>query len=104
MLEQIGSVVSTPYSLSWVPEDFLQQQGIAPWTDLPIWIPGDALMAVNINRAISAGLTFRRLSVTAEDTLEWDRTRPAEQRENRRFGMSREREAEVLAAWHNTPR
>lgn len=100
MLDQIGSVVDTPYELTWVPESFLQAQEVAPWSDLPTWIPGDPLMYVDISDALAAGLTFRPLSMTAFDTLAWDKTRPAEERANRRFGMSREREREVLDAWH----
>jgi 2'-hydroxyisoflavone reductase len=100
MLEQIGTVASTPFELTWVPEDFLESHGVAPWRDLPTWIPGDALMFVTYEKAVDAGLTFRPLSVTARDTLEWDKTRPAEERENRGFGWSREREREILQAWN----
>ena len=100
MLEQIGRVASNPHTLTWVSEEFLEEQGVRPWVDLPTWIPGDPLMFVDVRRAVAAGLTFRPLSVTARDTITWDATRPAEQRENRRFGMSREREREVLDAWH----
>ena len=100
MLEQIGNVVSSQFELTWVPEDFLETHGVAPWRDLPTWIPGDALMFVTYEKAVDAGLTFRPLSVTARDTLEWDKTRPAEERENRGFGWSREREREILQAWN----
>jgi 2'-hydroxyisoflavone reductase len=100
MLEQIGTVASNPHTLTWVTEDFLQEHGVAPWSDLPAWIPGDPLMFVDVRRAVSAGLTFRPLPVTARDTIEWDKTRPAAERENRRFGMSRARERELLDAWH----
>ena len=58
------------------------------------------LVALGWANAVAAGLTFRPLGVTARDTLEWDKARPAEERANRRFGMSREREREVLDAWH----
>jgi nucleoside-diphosphate-sugar epimerase len=101
MLDQIGSVASNPYELTWIPEPFLQEQGISPWSDLPAWIPGAPLMFVDVRDAVAAGLTFRPLSVTARDTLDWDKTRPAEERENRRVGMSREREREVLEAWRS---
>jgi 2'-hydroxyisoflavone reductase len=100
MLEQIGSVITTPYELTWVPEAFLQEQGVSPWSDLPAWIPGDPLMFVDVRSAVAAGLTYRPLSVTTRDLLEWDKARPAEARANRRFGMTREREREVLDAWH----
>lgn len=104
MLDQIGTVASNPFELTWVPEDFLQAQGVSPWSDLPAWIPGDALMFVTVQKSVDAGLSFRPLPVTARDTLEWDKTRPAEERANRRFGWSRAREREVLDAWHAAPR
>lgn len=102
MLDRIGSAIETPYELTWVPESFLEEQGVSPWSDLPAWIPGDPLMYVDVRDAVAAGLTFRPLSTTARDTLDWDKARPPEERANRRFGMSREREREVLAAWHAT--
>lgn len=100
MLDQIGSVVTEPYELTWVSESFLQSQEVSPWSDLPSWIPGDPLMFVDVGSAVAAGLTFRPLSTTAHDTIEWDMTRPAEDRGNTQFGMSREREREILDAWH----
>lgn len=100
MLAQISEVVRTPHELTWVPESFLEEQGVQPWTDLPAWSPGDPLFFVDVSDAVAAGLTFRPLGVTARDTLEWDRTRPPEARANRPFGMSRERQREVLEAWH----
>jgi 2'-hydroxyisoflavone reductase len=100
MLNQIGSVATRSYELTWVPEQLLEAEGVRPWSDLPAWIPGDPLMFVDVRDAVAAGLTFRPLPVTARDTLAWDRTRPAEARANRSFGMSRERERAVLDAWH----
>ena len=100
MLEQIGGVMESPHSLTWVSEDFLQKQDIAPWTDLPTWIPGDPLSYVNVNKATAAGLRHRSIATIARDTLAWDKTRSAEERQNRQSGMSRARESELLAAWH----
>ena len=100
MLDEIGTVVSRPYELTWVPEAFLEAQGLAPWSDLPAWIPGDPLMFVSFAEAMEAGLTHRSIAETTRATLAWDRERPAEERQNRRFGMSRAREREVLDAWH----
>jgi 2'-hydroxyisoflavone reductase len=102
MLEQIGTVAANPHELTWVTEEFLEEQGVAPWSDLPAWIPGDPLMFVDVRDAVASGLTFRSLAVTAKDTIDWDKARPAEKRENREFGMSRERERAVLDAWHAT--
>lgn len=102
MLEQISAVVETPHELTWVTESFLQAEGVSPWSDLPAWIPGDPLMFVDVRDAVAAGLTYRSIGQTTVDLLEWDLARPAEERENRNFGMSREREVELLAAWHES--
>ncbi|MEJ2205166.1 MAG: NAD-dependent epimerase/dehydratase family protein [Gemmatimonadota bacterium] len=100
MLYGIRAITSAAVRFTWVGEDFLEEREVRPWSDLPAWIPGDGLMFVDVGRALDAGLTFRPLAVTARDTLEWDASRPREQRDNRRAGMSRERERELLAAWH----
>jgi len=55
---------------------------------------------VNIDRALAKGITFRPFAQTALDTLEWHKTRPAEAQATMRAGLTPEREAEVLAAWH----
>ena len=100
MLYGIRAITSEPVKFTWVDEDFLEANEVAPWGDLPSWIPGDPLMFISIERALEAGLTFRPLARTCIDLLEWDETRPEEERTNRRAGMSREREQELLAAWH----
>jgi 2'-hydroxyisoflavone reductase len=102
MLEEIGTITPNAHELTWVPEDFLEARGVTPWSDLPAWVPGDALFFVTYRKAVDAGLRYRPLAETARDTLAWDETRPAEERENRRFGMSRARERELLDAWHAT--
>jgi 2'-hydroxyisoflavone reductase len=51
-------------------------------------------MAVPIDRARAAGLTFRPLARTVVDTLEWARTRPADH--TWKAGLSVEREAALL--------
>ena len=54
-------------------------------------------------KALAKGLTLRPLAVTAKDTLDWHKTRPAEEQaatlEGKINGLSMKREAEVLAAW-----
>jgi 2'-hydroxyisoflavone reductase len=100
MLERIREGVGTDPTLTWVPEDFLEAQGLQPWGDFPAWIPGDPLMFVDVSASVASGLTYRPLSVTAADTLAYERSRDPEEVAARPFGLTREREAEVLAAWH----
>lgn len=89
----------------WCDEAFVLAQGLEPWTDLPLWLPTQTTAeyrgfnSVSSTRAVQAGLTFRPLSVTIADTLEWIRrcaiSGPLQ------AGLVREREQEVLHKWAN---
>ncbi|HWS79917.1 MAG TPA: hypothetical protein VN178_02745, partial [Rubrobacter sp.] len=85
--------------LIWVSEDFVEEHGVEPFTELPLWVPrkNAALLDIDCGRAIEAGLTFRSLSETIEDVLEWDRARPVDTESA--AGLTPEREQELLRAW-----
>jgi len=87
-----------------VPTSFLEQQKVELGGELPIWSPATGEYGgfgqVSNARAIAAGLTFRPLATTVADLLAWFRSQPAERQAKLRAGMSREREAALLAAWH----
>jgi 2'-hydroxyisoflavone reductase len=99
-LETCMQVSGNDASLTWVDEEFLLAQGVAPWTELPMWLPGEEFEGyetVDASKAIAAGLTFRPLEETVRDTLAWNATRPPEA--ERRAGMDPMRESELLMAW-----
>lgn len=110
MLYGVKAITATKGRLTWVPWEFLREQGIRPWRHMTIWQPPYGATAGYQRRsaakAIAAGLTFRSLADTAKTTLDWHRTRPqAEQDATLRGainGLDMKREAEVLAAWHAT--
>ena len=83
----------------WVAEEFLEENGVEPFTELPLWVPREycAMLEVDCGRAISAGLTFRPASETVRDVLEWDSTRAQTELA---AGLKPERERELLLAWH----
>jgi 2'-hydroxyisoflavone reductase len=87
-------------TFTWVPEEFLLQQQVTPWMEMPLWVPeaSSGLGQVNVSKAVAAGLTFRPLAETARATLAWDRTR--EPVAERRAGMKPEKEQAILMAWH----
>jgi 2'-hydroxyisoflavone reductase len=97
MLYGIRAVTSTPVEFTWVPIPFLREQGVEPYSDMPIWIPADPLSAVGNDASIEAGLTFRPLAVTAADTLAWHEARD----QAIEFGIAAERERAVLDAWRS---
>jgi 2'-hydroxyisoflavone reductase len=85
--------------LIWVSEDFLEEHGVEPFTELPLWVPREdaALLDIDCSRAVEKGLAFRPLSETIEDVLEWDRARPVGTEPA--AGLTPEREQELLRAW-----
>ncbi len=111
----IRAVTAAEMKFTWVPADFLAENGVMPWTDLPIWWPprddyktpapfepgGKYFAQIDGRRAIAAGLTFRPLAETARDIIEeWKSRGEAWDAKPRQFGMSSTKEAEALAAWH----
>jgi 2'-hydroxyisoflavone reductase len=100
LLEECEAVGGAGAEPVWVPEDLLQEKGVEPFTELPLWVPREyaAMLAVDCSKAIAAGLTFRPLSETIEDVLDWDRARPVGTEPA--AGLSPEREQELLRAWH----
>jgi len=107
MLDGIQKAINSHATFTWVPADFLAEQKIRPWSNMPVWMPdrsdNGAWSRRKIDKALATGLTFRPLAVTAKDTLEWNKKRPEAElqalAEGRRAGISAAREAEVLKAW-----
>jgi 2'-hydroxyisoflavone reductase len=79
----------------WVPWEFLETEGVQPWTDLPAWVPAPmaALLLADGSKAAAAGLETRPIDAVVGDLAHWDRSRPPAPL---RAGMSRERQAELL--------
>lgn len=89
------SVCGGTMAMSWVSDDVLQKAGVAPYSEIPLWIPG-VDDGIDVRKAVAAGLTFRPTADTIRDTLAWDRTRPADA--PRKAGLARQRERELLEA------
>jgi 2'-hydroxyisoflavone reductase len=123
MLDACQAAAGETPTLTWVPADFLESQQAS----LPIWVPAQGEYAGFHTRsnakAVAAGMTFRDPVVTCRDTLAWFPTelerrvrvtkemmeeaeqagKPAPQMGDPtqlRAGLTPDREAEILAAWH----
>ncbi|MEE8157015.1 MAG: NAD-dependent epimerase/dehydratase family protein [Gammaproteobacteria bacterium] len=108
MLEGCQIAAASDSELVWVDSDFLEQQQVAPWSELPAWLPpeGDyaAFGQVSTARAREAGLQTRAINNTARDTLDWWNQLPAARRSKLRAGLSPQKEQRVLRAWHENLR
>lgn len=103
LIAQVAVGVNSDATLTWVPQEFLAEQGVEPWMgpeSLPLWLPRpeyDGLGSHDPAPSYAAGLVLRPLADTARDTLAWQRATP----DAVVSGMSRDKEAAVLAAWHS---
>jgi 2'-hydroxyisoflavone reductase len=101
MLADIAHGIQVDPKIVWAPVPFLKANKVSAWSDMPVWIPGQGetfgFHRRDIGRAITAGLTYRPLPLTAADTLAWFRTLPSERQAKLRAGLTQEREAELLA-------
>jgi 2'-hydroxyisoflavone reductase len=100
MLDGIKGALKSNATFTWVPADFLKQQKVEAWSDMPVWAGDELGMArTSISRALAKGLTFRPLGDTARDTLVWFKSLAQDRQSKMRAGLTPEREAEVLGAW-----
>ena len=102
MLAEIKKATNSDARFTWVDDKFLTSEKIID--DIPIWTsthgPEIGYSTMNINKAISNGLTFRPLSDTTRATLDWFRKQTPDRQMRMRAGIRPERERQVLTAWH----
>ncbi|MER5296159.1 SDR family oxidoreductase [Streptomyces pharetrae] len=108
LLEACARVTGGGAELCWTGPEVILEAGIAPWTELPVWVPPgsdlhDALHSSDVSRAVAAGLGCRPVEETVADTWSWLRSLGgvAPQRPDRPGkGVDPETEAKVLAQAH----
>ena len=108
LLQTCADVAGTAPALRWVSAKDVERCGLAPWSDLPVWVPpvGDhaAMHRTSTARAQAAGLRTRELRDTVAATLAWYRSLPSDRQAFTKAGLSPAREAEALAALNGAPR
>ncbi len=85
----------TGADVTWVSSEHLAEHGVGEWMELPLWIADPAWAGMHrtqVGRAVNAGLRFRPVAETLAGA--------AEAPEVEGVGLTPEREAELLAAWH----
>jgi 2'-hydroxyisoflavone reductase len=101
VLETCRRVAGADAELEWVDGEFLIEQQVGPWMELPLWVgPEEAnFMRASVERALGNGLRIRPLEKTVVDTLEW--ARRGEAPNDPPAGLAREKEQRVLDAWRS---
>lgn len=85
---------------TWAADEFLEENGVGPWVEMPLWIPRSnpdsaGFYAVSVQKALAAGLAFRPLSTSVADTLAYARSRPSDH--PWRAGLEAAKEQALLA-------
>jgi 2'-hydroxyisoflavone reductase len=96
LLDSCRSVARSDATVTWVSPEFLAEEEVGEWMELPLWIRDPKLAyadQVDVSRARAAGLELRPLEDAVRGALEQAETTDA-------AGLAPEREAALLAEWH----
>jgi 2'-hydroxyisoflavone reductase len=97
-LDACKRVTGSDASFHWASREFLQEHEVAPWSDMPVWIPDTqedvGFSRIDVSKAINAGLKFCPLNETIRDTVAWAETRPADH--EWRAGLKADKENTLL--------
>jgi 2'-hydroxyisoflavone reductase len=108
LLETCRDVTDSGARFVWVDEGFLLEKGVAPWSELPLWLPESGyagFFRVDCRKAFVAGLTFRPPAETIRDVASWqsgDRAiggKAHERGRGGRTGLDPKKEEELLREW-----
>jgi 2'-hydroxyisoflavone reductase len=106
VLEDCKLVSNSDASFTWVSDEFLAQEQVTPWSEVPLWIPEQeapelkGFMQFNCNKAFAAGLRLRPLKDTIADILTWRKTESLS--EPLQAGLQFDKEQALLHQWHAT--
>lgn len=98
VLDECRAVSQSDASFTWASEEFLLQNEVVAWSEMPLWLPEEAaphlkgFMFVSNDKAVRAGLNFRSLTDTIGATLTWYQT----DRRKLKAGLDPDKEAALL--------
>ncbi|WP_405148552.1 NAD-dependent epimerase/dehydratase family protein [Sphaerisporangium sp. NBC_01403] len=102
LLETAVKVTASDAELVWASPEVLDEAGVSPWTEMPIWLPEDAeyggMHDSDVTAAHDAGLTCRPLHETVADTWAWLQAEgdPVPRSDRPRHGIDPAKEQRVL--------
>ena len=108
-LEEIAAVSGATARFVWVDQQFLADERVEPWSDLPLWLPPATLpthvgfLQRRNDRARAAGLQLRPLGDTIADTLDWQASAEPASRDKPldlgTVGLTDDRQRSLLETW-----
>ena len=103
LLQAVLNATGATAELVWLTPEQIEDAGLSPWTELPIWVPPTGALAglhnCDSSAARQTGLTCRPIEHTVHDTWTWIRAegQPALRIDRPTHGIAALREAEILA-------
>lgn len=103
LLEKCKEVSKSNATLTWAQENFLFDNDVQYWSEMPLWIPDKlkipGFLGADITKALKKGLRFKPLEETILDTLNWAKSRPTGY--SFKAGITSDKEKELLKLWHS---
>ena len=109
MLDAAAAVAGTSPEVTWVDDEWLVEQGVAPWSELPLWLPPSvapypwdqdttaaerAGLRTRLDRRVRPGHAAPGCAPAAADDAANPRTGKA--------GLDPDREKQLLDAWRSS--
>lgn len=105
LLEECRRVTGSDAELVWVSPETVEAAGVAPWTELPIWLPPTGELAglhdCDVSAAYAAGLACRPMPDTVADTWAWLRREGTPDPATGRAGTGMDAAAEARLLSHH---
>lgn len=103
-LGECVSATGSAAELMWVPDSFLRDRKVEPWTELPLWLDADdpdgaAAWTADASAAHAAGLSCRSVAETVADTWGWLRSGDVNVPRRDGIGIDPDKERAILADW-----
>jgi nucleoside-diphosphate-sugar epimerase len=111
VLDECKTVSNSDASFTWLSEEFLMGEKVAPWSEMPLWMPEEdaphlkGFMFINCDKAVGAGLRFRPLRETIKQTLKWHETLKtwnSSLSTQHSAALAPDKEQRLLRKWHET--
>ena len=100
LLDACVEATGSNAELVWADGQWLSDQGVRQWTEMPLWRTPAGTWAMDPSRAHGAGLACRPLRDTVLDTWHWlQAEQPVPHERQAEHGLDPVREPELLAAW-----
>jgi 2'-hydroxyisoflavone reductase len=98
LVESAATVSGADAEPVWIPDEFLLEQEVGEWMELPMWLADPEWVGMNqadVARAEAAGLVHRSLEDTVRGTLDEAGTTDD-------AGLKPERERDLIEAWRES--